>query len=288
MDKTLRPYVRFAMHHTFIREYFIERHIWDHEIIFIEKGKMKFTIDNEVYIAEENDCVFLRPDVLHKIEWAGEDCEQPHVHFDFFVEENSDEVRVSLFRKDEMTPKERTWFREDFFKANKIDLPYVFKLKEPFIIRDLLFRLIDEYEHKLPFSGYMLQGLLLELLSAVLRDYRLGKAENSHPYAKELDNLVRYMSEHVDQNLTLDDLTDFSSFSKWNLIHVFKSYYNMTPMKYFNHLKYNRAKNLLLYSHMTVKEITYKMHFDSPQTFSRWFKNQDGKSPIFYRRRRSD
>lgn len=285
MDLYLQPYVRFAMHHTFIREYFIERHIWDHEIIFIEKGKMKFTIDGVEYLAEQNDCVVLRPNILHKIEWGGENCDQPHVHFDFYVKDDSEEVRVSLFRKDEMTQKEQTWFRDDFFAQNNIDIPYVFKLREPHIIMNLLNRIIDEYEHKTEYSNFLLQGLLLELITAVMRDYRLGKEESTNPYAKELTSLVRYMNEHVEENPTLDDLVEITPFSKWNLIRIFNLRFGVTPMKYLNQLRYVQSKNLLLYSHMSIKEITYKMNFVSPQTFSRWFKNHDGNSPDYYRRR---
>lgn len=281
----LKPYVRFAMHHTFISQYYIDRHIWDHEIIFIEKGRMKFTFDDEVYYAEQNDCVVLRPDIHHKIEWGGIDCEQPHVHFDFEYQNDSEEVLVSLFRKDQMTPKERTYFRKDFLKENKIDLPYVFHLREPFVVRDILFRLIDEYEHKLPYSDLILQGLLLELISTVFRDYHSGKADSEHPFSKDLTNLVRYMNDSVDKNLTLEELAEHVSFSKWNLIQTFRNYFGVTPIKYYNQLKFNRAKKLLLYSQMSVKEVTYKMNFDSPQTFSRWFKNHDGKSPGFYKRR---
>ncbi len=277
------------MHHTFLKEYVIERHIWDHEIIFIEKGKMKFTIDNEVYIAEENDCVFLRPNILHKIEWAGENCEQPHVHFDFFVQDNSDKVRVSLYRKEHMTKEEKTWFRSDYLKENNINIPYVFKLKKPYIIRDLLFRLIDEYEHRIPYSSIALQGLLLELITAVFRDYHMGKAETSHPYSAELADLMQFMSVNVEKNITLADLADHCSFSKWYLIHIFKTYFNMTPIRYFNTLKYNHAKKLLLYSsEMSLKEITFRLNFDSPQAFSRWFKHQDGRSPGYYRRKNQE
>ncbi|MDD3106260.1 MAG: AraC family transcriptional regulator [Bacilli bacterium] len=285
MSLHINPYIRLAMHHTYLKGYYIERHIWDHEIIFIDSGVMKITIEDQVYYAKKNDCILLRPNVYHKIEWSGVDCDQPHVHFDFYYQDDSKEVQISMLRKEHMNQKELTLFREDFYKSNQIDIPYVFPLKEPSIIRSLLFRLIDEYTYKLPYSDLMKQGTLAELVAAILRDYHLGKVESYSPYYKELNELTIYMVENVDLNLTLDDLADHSQLGKWNLIQTFKRYYNTTPMKYFTRLRYNRTKNLLQYSNLSIKEITYKMNFESPQSFSRWFKMMDGNPPGFYQKK---
>jgi AraC-like DNA-binding protein len=243
---------------------------------------MKITIEDKVYYAKKNDCILLRPNVYHKIEWDGVDCEQPHVHFDFYYQENSPEVQVSMIKKDQMSEKELGYFREDFYKKHNLNIPYVFQLKEPSLVRTLLFRLIDEYTYKLPYSDLMIQGTLSELIAVILRDFHLGEVKSYSPYYKDLNELVIFMVENVDDNLSLDKLTSKTQFSKWNLIQTFKKYYGTTPVKYQNRLRYNRAKNLLQYTNLSIKEITYKMNFVSPQAFSRWFKMMDGKAPGIY------
>jgi AraC-like DNA-binding protein len=285
MELTIQPYVRLAMHHTYLKGYYIERVIWDHEIIFIDNGKMKVTIEDKVYYPEKNDCILLRPNVYHKIEWSGEDCDQPHVHFDLYAQSDSPEVSVSMLLRDQMNAKQISFFRKDYFLENDIAIPYVIKLKEPFVVRNILFRLIDEYTYKLPYSNFMLQGTLCELIAAVLRDYHLNQSLSYSPYTKDLKDLVVYMAENVDENPSLDDLAGKIGLSKWNLIQWFKKYYNTTPVKYLNRLKYNRAKNLLQYSNLSIKEIAYQMNFDSPQAYARWFKTMDGNAPGYYQRK---
>jgi len=284
MSLRIKPYIRLAMHHTYREGYYIDRHIWDHEIIFINSGMMKVTIDGKPYYPKKNDCILLRPDVHHVIEWSGEDCEQPHVHFDFEWREDASEVGVSMLRKQDMSEKEKGYFRPDFYEEKGIDIPYVFPLKEPEVVRTLLYRLIDEFTYKLPYADVMMQGTLSELIATILRDYHLGKIETYSPYHKEVNELVVYMVENVDMNLSLDDLAKHIGVGKWTLIQTFKEYYNTTPMKYFNRLKINRAKYLLQYSSMSVKQIGYELDFDSPQSFSRWFKNLDGKTPGSYQK----
>jgi len=148
-DIYLRPYIRLARRHTYLSEYHLDRSIWDHEIIFIEKGSLRFIFDDKEYVAHENECVILRPRMHHKIEWNGVDCEQSHVHFDFFYREDSPYVGVSMLREDQMSDAEKALFREDFYTANGIDIPTVIHLNEPYVVRDLFHRIIDEFTYKM-------------------------------------------------------------------------------------------------------------------------------------------
>ena len=279
----INPYVRFAMHHTYLEGYYIDREIWDHEFIYIEEGSMKITIDGTVYIAEKDDVVILRPRVPHIIEWNGEDCKQPHVHFDFYERDDSSSVRVSFKHHWQMTKEEKNYFREDFFKKNYPDIPYIFHLKQPRIIKTILFKIIDEYEYKFQHHDVILKGLLIQLFAYILRDYKLGMVKNHEVNIDVLENLIEYMIENTENALTLDDLVDYSGVGKWELNHIFKEAHSITPMKYYNNLRLTRAKNLIMFSGLSIKQVSYKMNFDSPQTFSRWFKNLDLKSPNFYK-----
>lgn len=285
MQNPISPYVRLAMHHRYIKGYYIERSIWDHEIIFINSGQMKVTINDKVYIVKENDCVILRPNILHKIEWHEEDCEQPHVHFDFFQLSDSEKIHISMKRSEHMTIKEKTFFRSDYFKENHMDLPDVIHLQKPYIVKDLLYQIIEEFTYKVNYSGYILKGLMTQLIGAVLRDYHLGKVDEFSIYARNLTELIFFMEQNVDNNLSLDDLANQAKMGKWNLNRLFSERYGFTPISYFHRLKYNHAKKYLLYTTKSIKEIAYQMNFDSPQSFSRWFKKNDGNPPIKYHQR---
>ena len=279
----INPYVRFAMHHVFIEGYYLNREIWDHEFIFIEQGSLKFVIEGKTYIAKQNDLVALRPNVHHIIEWNNENCYQPHVHFDFNKKEDSSKVKVSKIRKSLMTEEELTYFREDFYKANGIDMPYIIHLKNPIRVKEILYNIIEEFTYKTSFSNIMLEGLMKELIGVILRENE--NANTSDKTLHQLNQIINYMNANVDKNLTLSSISSKMNISNGKLIQLFKDNYHTTPMKFYNHLRYTRAREQLENTAIPIQKIAYKMHFDEPQTFSRWFKNIDGNYPSFYRRK---
>lgn len=278
----LVPYVRFSMNHIWLENYYINRVIWDNEFIFIDRGSLKITIEDKVYIAKENDLVVLRPNQHHIIEYNGEVCHQPHVHFDFEYYPDREHVGISMVSRDEMSEEELKNFRKDYLKENNIDLPDIIHLKEPNLVRNVLFEIIKEYMIKKPGHQIILQGLMTELIGMVIREASGTNLENGNV----LEDTIIYMNESVDLNLTLDDFANRINVSKWSLIQAFNSQYNTSPMKYYNNLRYLRAKDLIQNSLSPINYISYKMGFNEPQTFSRWFKNNDGFYPTHYRNRK--
>lgn len=278
----IKPYVRVAMHDIWTKNHYMDRAIWDHEIIFIESGSMKFTIEGKVYIANENDLVLLRPRIHHIIEYHNGECSQPHVHFDFYKKEDSDRVRVSFIRDDQMTKNQKQMYREDFYKANNIDMPYVIHLKDPDSVKKILYKIINEFTIKNKYYEIILQGLMIEFIITILRDSSF--LDDFEGKKELLYNITTFMNKNVDNNLTLEDFSKEFNISKWSLIQLFNEQLRITPLKYYNNLKHLRAKELLKYSFLSINEISQKMNYNEPQTFSRWFKDIDGNSPIFYRK----
>lgn len=279
----IQPYIRFCMHHTWLRTHYIDREIWDHEIGFIEKGSMRITANGKTHIARENDVFILRPGVHHILEWNGEDCNQPHVHFDFVKLPDSEKVSISFVRRDEMTPEQLSFYREDFFAANGIDLPVVLHLKNPLKIKNLLFKIIDEFTYKQPASEIVMQGLLTQMIGQILRE---NDANTALPSAtQQINDIVAFLRKNVDSNLCLSDVSSHMNISNWSLIQLFNKNFGSSPMKYYNHLRHMRAMDLLQNSILSISEISAHMNFSEPQTFSRWFKNIDGNYPSAYRRR---
>ena len=279
----IEPYVRFAMNHTWLKGYYINRNMWDNEFIFIDEGKLKITINGKTYHVKKNDLVVLRPKERTIIEWDNENCLQPHVHFDFVDYEDKEKVNISMIGIEDMTPEQLTYFRSDFFSDNKIKIPSVIHLKEPLLVRNVLYQIINEYNYKKDKNDLVLQGLMIQLIGLVLREN--SSSEITEETSSELDRTIIFMNEHLDSNLTLDDFASNLKISKWSLIQLFNRKYSTSPMKYYNSLRHLRAKDLIMYSPAPINKISEEMGFNEPQTFSRWFKNIDGNFPTYYRRR---
>ncbi len=97
-------------------------------------------------------------------------------------------------------------------------------------------------------------------------------------------DLVAWVECHLEDNLQLDDIAEKSGYSKWHLQRVFKEETNTTLGNYVRYRRLSRvAIDLRLTNHSMI-EIAEKYCFDSPQSFSRAFKNYFKISPGGYRR----
>ena len=120
--------------------------------------------------------------------------------------------------------------------------------------------------------------LLAEFLSPEMQPERGLSAEDF------VSRIERLFQENLDQNFSLQELSDSMHVSKVYLCRVFKKHKNMTPMDYFNHLKLNRAKELLLqFPAMPLREIIEKIGFNDLYYFSKVFKRMAGVTPSDFR-----
>ena len=80
------------------------------------------------------------------------------------------------------------------------------------------------------------------------------------------------------QDISLELGISYSSFRK-----LFKEYTGMAPAMYQQSLRLQRAKELLSTTDESIKEIAYRLNFESPDYFSAKFKNQTGMKPSDFR-----
>ena len=282
--KHFAPYIRVAKYDIQDTHFCFNRTIWDFELIYLQQGSMKVTYQDKTYIANEGDIIFLRPRIHHILESNSDIVLQPHIHFDFFEDENSKKIFVPFVTEDKMTSEQKTWFRKDILPELNIDLPPVMKLFNSFTIRDILFRLIDEFTYKRSYSEYMVQSLFINLFAEVARGYQATLNESIHnKHYPELESLIKYIYENSESKLSLDDLANYSNISKFYLSRLFKSEFGVAPYEYITMIRVKKASELIQFSTLSLKEIAYKMGFPDQQTFSKWFKKYDGYSPKSYR-----
>ena len=113
------------------------------------------------------------------------------------------------------------------------------------------------------------------------------KAENKE-YAKQnaiFSKATSYILEHyTESTLSVQEISKQLDISEVHLRRIFKSAVNISPVKYINFLRLEKAKNMLLSSNLTVFEIADSVGFEDQFYFSRLFKKETGVSPVYYRR----
>ena len=85
--------------------------------------------------------------------------------------------------------------------------------------------------------------------------------------------------------MSIDEICSKTAYSKSYLFRIFKAKTGKTIMAYFIELKINQAKQLLRENELSVREISEKLAFNSPDYFTKTFKRITGFTPLAYKKR---
>jgi AraC-like DNA-binding protein len=93
------------------------------------------------------------------------------------------------------------------------------------------------------------------------------------------------LKENIYSALTIDEICEKTNYSKAYLFRVFKGKTGKTIMAYFIELKIKQAKQLLRENELSVREISEKLAFNTPDYFTKTFKRITGVTPLAYKKR---
>jgi AraC-like DNA-binding protein len=138
-----------------------------------------------------------------------------------------------------------------------------------------IFNLVDDEK---PGYQQIASGMIVKLLGYLL-SFEMQKEFTGKRIAHIIEEVRFKMRAAVDGNIDLKQLADqyhigYSYFRK-----MFKSYTGVAPHQYYLELKIMRAKELLLSTDKSIKEISFELGFQSIHYFSRIFKSKTGISP---------
>ena len=118
---------------------------------------------------------------------------------------------------------------------------------------------------------------LIGLMYALERNIELKSRNQSHV---DLMNRARLrIREELESPLTIQQVADDLGMSYSNFRKLFKEYTGLSPATYQQDLRLQRAKELLTTTSLSIKEIAYRLNFDSPDYFSSKFKIKTGRKP---------
>ena len=84
--------------------------------------------------------------------------------------------------------------------------------------------------------------------------------------------------------LTIDEICETVGYSRAYVFREFKGATGKSIMEYFTSLKIEKAKQLLRENELSVKEIADALAFDTPNYFSKTFKQLTGQTPSSYKK----
>jgi len=125
----------------------------------------------------------------------------------------------------------------------------------------------------------------LERLIFLLYEGYLDDDKNELMQKKQIlvKAVKKYLSEHIDEKITLNDISKQFMVSASTMKTVFKEVTGEGVITYFRNLKIETAKYLLEEGCESVEEIAMRLGFDTQGYFSRVFKLVTGKTPTEYK-----
>lgn len=102
----------------------------------------------------------------------------------------------------------------------------------------------------------------------------------------EFFKIIDYIEKHLSEPISVDELSKLAHFEKSYLTVKFKEIWGISPMKYVNWLRIERAKVLIAMTDMSITDIAREVGFGSVHYFSRYFKEKENITPNEYRNER--
>ncbi len=131
----------------------------------------------------------------------------------------------------------------------------------------------------------MLQMMLKRILILCTRIYK--RQQNYTKVDKVNNEIIRdfnfLVETHFKEKHAVADYAALLHKSPKTLSNVFKKLGNTTPLKFIQARLLLEARRLLKYSDKSISDIAYEIGFNDLQTFSRFFKKNQGLSPLDFR-----
>jgi AraC family transcriptional regulator len=102
-------------------------------------------------------------------------------------------------------------------------------------------------------------------------------------YAERLDDVKRYIREHIDERLNRQVLADVAGFSVPHFHRLFTAYVGENITGYVRRERMVRAGRKLRMGAVDITEVALAAGYDSHAAFSKAFKQQFGFSPSEFR-----
>jgi AraC-like DNA-binding protein len=241
----------------------ITRTIQHHELILVTGGKGRIIIEKKSYQAKKGMLFYLCPDVPHSIE---KDVEEPicflSVHFSY--------ARVSF--------NDNKW---DIKKvAEMLPLRPGQELRDYYYVEEIFKKAVYSWNAKQPGYEFITKTFLQQLLIAIYQN--ITKQSRNYSTTLKVEKIIQYLHQNINNTVTLTELSEMVQLSSTYLSRAFKETTGYSVIEFFNKMKIDKAKELIIEGNKRVKEVALALGFTDEFYFSRIFKRIEGISPSEY------
>lgn len=229
-----------------------QRHpFWEMNIVL--NGAMTMTCDDKIINLSKGQLYLIRPNEFHR----------------FMITQDSMELIVLTFKA-------------DFAPADAV---YTLSDDSLRLVRILMDEMKEKFSNDCFNSGKKVPQSI-KLITELLIDRAVS--QGATPCVENVDSdiyekVVKFMKANIFNKITLNDISAHCCVSNSTIKNLFKQHTNCGVMHYFNDLKMEYAKKMLIKKH-SVNSIAEELNFSSAAHFSAAFKKTCGVSPLTFKK----
>ncbi|WP_167606193.1 AraC family transcriptional regulator [Maribellus sediminis] len=173
----------------------------------------------------------------------------------------------------------------DHFLANS-----VFTRQQPVLlpgikeeIIDTHLKIMDLVEKEQPGYQQIASGMVVKMLGYLI-SFEKQKGFSGKPIAKVIEEVRFYMRQHLNQEINLEELVEKRNIGYSYFRRMFRKFTGVSPGQYHLQLRIMRAKEMLVSTDKSIKEISLELGFQTIHYFSLIFKKKVGVTPSEFRK----
>lgn len=160
-------------------------------------------------------------------------------------------------------------------------------------IYSLMMEILGEFEQKRDCYELFVKIKLQTIFAEILRNYDyIDRQQARRPLRQEdvaqLNEVVRYIDEHLDGEIRLADLAAIAHVSPAYFSTLFKRYNGLSPVEYVVRRRVQRAVELIRTTQDNLTDIAMACGFNNSTNFYKAFRKVTGRTPVYYRKNGGD
>lgn len=124
---------------------------------------------------------------------------------------------------------------------------------------------------------------IYKILAELLNPLHIS-IKNNTSYEDSIQDAKKYISDHLNEKLTVQDIADIIHMSPSHFSRVFRQQTGFSPYDFVLVSRLNRAKDFLQKTDMSISQIAFDIGFNSESNFIYFFTKSTGLSPSRFRK----
>lgn len=233
-----------------------------HELYYLVSGTTRYFINNEIFLLNAGDMVFIPKGAFHKTN----------------IEQNKNAERIILVFDDEFAGEEFAKYINEMKKNKHMRFPEHELLK----VDEIFNKIEKENQKKEPDYVEMQKLYLRELFILISRHRQKDPQSKTDDSFKLIEDIMHFISQNPDADLSLEVLSKKYSISPNYLSKQFKKISGLLLSEYINISRVYAAERLLKQNDIPITEVATKCGFNDSNYFAAVFKRYKGITPKKY------